>query len=417
MPDPTDAQLAAQYEAYPYPAARSARGGQAAHHRQPRPSAGDRLLGVRAAPPGKPAAARADRGRRHRRRHDHAGATTGARRPARHRHLARPLGGGAERSRAPGRMQGASPTSSGNGARCSICRARGSARSTTSIAAACCITCPSRPRPAALASVLAPGGGIGLMVYAPHGRTGVYMVQDALRLLAPADRTAGGPARCRASASCGTCRKPPGSAATRYFGDHIEGGDAGLYDLLLNPRDRPFTVPALARAAGRARACASTCWLEPMRYDPATWLPDPKLRARAAALDPIARAALAEALTRQHEHPRAVLRARNRRLRAGGPSCARRRAGRARDAGGRDGAKHPPGRHAAVPVRRLAVPVPLPPQAAAILRLVDGQRTVGAIGAELASRGTGPDAFARAWAATFRPLERLNRLLLAPPPA
>ena len=36
----------------------------------------------------------------------------------------------------------------------------------------------------ALASVLAPGGGIGLMVYAPHGRTGVYMLQDALRLLA-----------------------------------------------------------------------------------------------------------------------------------------------------------------------------------------------------------------------------------------
>ncbi|MFO0159499.1 MAG: class I SAM-dependent methyltransferase, partial [Alphaproteobacteria bacterium] len=33
----------------------------------------------------------------------------------------------------------------------------------------------------ALVSVLAPGGGLGLMVYAPHGRTGVYMAQDALR--------------------------------------------------------------------------------------------------------------------------------------------------------------------------------------------------------------------------------------------
>src|SRR3954465_11714902 len=37
----------------------------------------------------------------------------------------------------------------------------------------------------ALVSVLAPGGGLGLMVYAPHGRTGVYMLQDALRLIAP----------------------------------------------------------------------------------------------------------------------------------------------------------------------------------------------------------------------------------------
>ena len=65
----------------------------------------------------------------------------------------------------------------------------------------------------------------------------------------------------------------------------------------------------------------------------------------------------------------------------------------------------------------LRVPVPLPPQAAAILALVDGQRTVEAIGAELAARGTGREAFARAWAATWGPLERVNRLLLAPPAA
>jgi SAM-dependent methyltransferase len=55
----------------------------------------------------------------------------------------------------------------------------------------CCGVLHHLPDPAeglaALASVLAPGGGIGLMVYAPHGRTGVYMLQDALRLLAPAE--------------------------------------------------------------------------------------------------------------------------------------------------------------------------------------------------------------------------------------
>ena len=37
--------------------------------------------------------------------------------------------------------------------------------------------------------------------------------------------------------------------------------------------------------------------MEPMRYDPATWLPDPKLRALAAALPPMQQAALAESLT------------------------------------------------------------------------------------------------------------------------
>ncbi|HYZ65021.1 MAG TPA: class I SAM-dependent methyltransferase, partial [Acetobacteraceae bacterium] len=57
----------------------------------------------------------------------------------------------------------------------------------------CCGVLHHLPDPAeglrALLSVLAPGGGLGLMVYAPHGRTGVYMLQDALRLLAPAEET------------------------------------------------------------------------------------------------------------------------------------------------------------------------------------------------------------------------------------
>ena len=80
-----------------------------------------------------------------------------------------------------------------------------------------------------------------------------------------------------------------------HFDDHINGGDAGLYDLLLNPRDRAFTVPDLhALLAGAGLEVA--CWVEPARYDPALLLPDPKLRARIEALDPMARAALAEAL-------------------------------------------------------------------------------------------------------------------------
>src|ERR1700710_1061425 len=55
----------------------------------------------------------------------------------------------------------------------------------------CCGVLHHLPDPAeglrALLSVLAPGGGMGLMVYAPHGRTGVYMMQDVMRRLAPAE--------------------------------------------------------------------------------------------------------------------------------------------------------------------------------------------------------------------------------------
>ena len=74
----------------------------------------------------------------------------------------------------------------------------------------CCGVLHHLPDPAeglrALLSVLAPGGGLGLMVYAPHGRTGVYMLQDALRLLAPARGGASGAAGCgkaRDAASAG----------------------------------------------------------------------------------------------------------------------------------------------------------------------------------------------------------------------
>ncbi len=63
----------------------------------------------------------------------------------------------------------------------------------------------------------------------------------------------------------------------------------------------------------------------------------------------------------------------------------------------------------------LRVPVPLPPLAAAILRLVDGHAASARSGAQLAGR-VGPEAFARAWRDTYAPLSALNRLLLAPPP-
>ena len=282
----------------------------------------------------------------------------------------------------------------------------------------CCGVLHHLPDPAAglaaLLSVLAPGGGLGLMVYAPHGRTGVYPLQDALRLIAPEDE----PPASRLDMARRVMRHLPETAWLRrntYFGDHLEGGDAGLYDLLLNPRDRAYAVPGLhALLAGAGLRV--TCWMEPLRYDPAAYLPDPKLRARLAQLSPVERAAAAEGLcgnmsthvvycVREAEAP----------------------------------ARPDPMRLESVPVARempaeelarairpdgtlvmvfdgIRVPVPLPPQAAAILRLVDGERSVGEIGAAMAARGTSPGAFASAWRATYDALVGVNRLLLVPPP-
>ncbi len=283
----------------------------------------------------------------------------------------------------------------------------------------CCGVLHHLPDPAegvrALLSVLAPDGGMGLMVYAPHGRTGVYMLQDALRLLAPPSEAP--PARVDVARR--VLRHMPESAWLRkntYLADHISGGDAGIYDLLLNPRDVSYTVPALA-ALLRGEGLEIACWMEPARYDPAFMLPDPKLRARADTLPVLERAALAEALAgNMSTHVVYVRRAEEPRQPADpddpaavpiprevpGPEIAR--------LIGRDGA---------IPYLfdGLRAVVPLPRLAAALLRQVDGTSTVGEILARVAQAGGNrAEAVARDWHATFAALSRVNQLLLAPPP-
>ena len=100
------------------------------------------------------------------------------------------------------------------------------------------------------------------MVYAPHGRTGVYMMQDALRLLAPVEEA---PA-ARVEIARRLWRQAPETAWLRknpWLTDHISGGDAGLYDLLLNPRDTAFTVPALDALVASGRAPHRRAWWSP----------------------------------------------------------------------------------------------------------------------------------------------------------
>ena len=145
---------------------------------------------------------------------------------------------------------------------------------------------------AALAGALAPGGGIGAMVYAPYGRTGVYQVQAALRMLSgegapPADRLA--------LARRLVPQLPPTSWLGRnpYVSDHKTQGDAGLYDLLLNPIDRPFTVGEVASLVAGA-GLRLTGLIEPLRYRPEAVVADPDARARLASLDTLARAEFAE---------------------------------------------------------------------------------------------------------------------------
>ncbi|QQP89949.1 methyltransferase [Skermanella sp. TT6] len=144
-----------------------------------------------------------------------------------------------------------------------------------------------------LLSALAPGGGIGLMVYGTFGRTGVYPLQDALRTLADG---LSDPERIDLAKRL-LKTLPPTNWLKRnpFIGDHQES-DAGLYDLLLHSRDRAYTVPELAELASGC-GLAITAFIEPARYDPARYIADPRVRRRLEGLDTVARAALAEQLS------------------------------------------------------------------------------------------------------------------------
>jgi len=232
----------------------------------------------------------------------------------------------------------------------------------------CCGVLHHLPDPdagfAALAAALAPGGGLGAMVYAPLGRTGVYPMQQALRTmtrgLPPAEKVAAAKRVLAALPETNWLTRNP------LVADHRRS-DAGLYDLLLHARDAPFTADAAMAACARAGLTFAS-FVAPARYDPATWI------AESPAMDPAEAAATAESLCgniRSHvfyavKGPVHVAKpAPQARPRLRGVTAAQ-----LAGAAGRsftvtvDGVKH-----------RLA----LPREAAPILRLMDGTRRLGRI--------------------------------------
>jgi SAM-dependent methyltransferase len=145
---------------------------------------------------------------------------------------------------------------------------------------------------AALVAALAEGGGLGLMVYGALGRTGVYPLQQAL-----SDLGAGLPLAERLGLARRLLADLPATNWFRrnpFLGDH-KRSDAELVDLLLHARDRAYRVAELV-ALLTAAGLAPVAFLEPLRYDPASYLGDAKLLARLAGLTWTQRAALAEAL-------------------------------------------------------------------------------------------------------------------------
>lgn len=146
----------------------------------------------------------------------------------------------------------------------------------------------------ALAGALAPDGGVGLMVYAPLGRSGVYPLQSAFAALL-GDR----PVTDRIPAARAILDALPEAHPFRrniVLGDH-QISDAGLYDLLLHARDRAYTAGDLMRTLERT-GLALAGFVEGARYRPESYLPDPApYRDRLKALSDPDRADVAESLS------------------------------------------------------------------------------------------------------------------------
>ncbi len=111
----------------------------------------------------------------------------------------------------------------------------------------CCGVLHHLPEPQAgfdaLAKALAPKGGLGFMVYAPHGRSGVYPLQEAFSAL-----TQGMSPQARLSFGKTVFQRVPQNHEFKrntLVGDH-QDGDAGFYDLLLHSQDISCTVRDVA---------------------------------------------------------------------------------------------------------------------------------------------------------------------------
>ncbi len=267
----------------------------------------------------------------------------------------------------------------------------------------------------ALTAVLAADGGMGLMLYGELGRTGVYPFQDMMRLLAPKD-----PAPARVELARRLLERLPATNWLRrnpFVRDHVEGGDAGLHDLLLPVRDRAYRVPGIAELAARA-GLSITAFIEPAAYDPASYLNDPSIVERTRRLDWIERCALAELLAgnmRTHvfyavregaaatavaspEDPGAVPRLRD----LDGETFAR-------------GFK--PGTAMTAELGGLTLRFPMPPLAAAMVARMDGARTMDDIRRDLAAidPGLDEDAFGRQFRLLYTALNGLGKLYLGFP--
>jgi SAM-dependent methyltransferase len=115
----------------------------------------------------------------------------------------------------------------------------------------------------ALRTVLAPNGAIHLMLYAPYGRAGIYILQDYCRRIGT-----GSSPRDVADLAASLKALPPDHPIAPLLSSSPDFTDtAGLADALLHPQDRAYAVPDVLELLDRA-GFAFGRWLRQAPYLP-----------------------------------------------------------------------------------------------------------------------------------------------------
>ncbi|MGA7296838.1 MAG: methyltransferase [Rhodanobacteraceae bacterium] len=136
----------------------------------------------------------------------------------------------------------------------------------------------------ALLSVLAPGGAMSLMVYATYGRTGIYQVQNLMRMI----NDDADPANLKIRNTREVLRSLPElhwfNAGQRLLTAYDDlDSDSGTFDLLLHTQDRSYTILEVHEWLDR---CGMKMANEPgthyrqLNYLPQTFLKDKQLLGR-----------------------------------------------------------------------------------------------------------------------------------------
>lgn len=155
------------------------------------------------------------------------------------------------------------------------------------------------PHPAvglkAIGEVLDPQGAVSVMLYGQYGRTGIYMLQEALRtVFEPNDSMAEKIFFAFHLAHQVRRTAPNHPLARRSLGRELqEGKEAGVVDLLLHANDIPFDVPAVYHMCEEADMRFYR-WLFPLIYEPGNFFKDPLLLTSLEELSPRERQEIAE---------------------------------------------------------------------------------------------------------------------------